>query len=261
VGYSVGPDLNALADRSVEALVTAILDPNRAVEAKYTSYLALTRDGRTFQGLLAAETATSLELLAAQARRETLLRAELEDLTASGTSLMPEGLEKDLTPQDVGDVIAFIRSNLAPLARKTFAGNEPAVVSADANGCLVLPAGASEIFGSTLVFEPQYQNLGWWSSADDHAVWTTDVPAGRYSVSIEWACDAAAAGHTLILDGGEGRLQFDVPATDGWDDYRRVTIGQLTLGPSPQRLTARPAERPLPALMDLKSLTLVRIEE
>ncbi len=52
VGKQIGADLAALKDRSTDALLTAILDPNRAVESKFLSYTAVTTNGRTFSGML-----------------------------------------------------------------------------------------------------------------------------------------------------------------------------------------------------------------
>ena len=45
-----------------------------------------------------------------------LLRSQIEEMTASSQSLMPEGLEKDLKPQDLADLIAYVVS--APPSRK-----------------------------------------------------------------------------------------------------------------------------------------------
>ena len=87
----------------------AILDPNQAVEARYVNYTAVTKDEREFSGVIVAETANSITLRSATGE-ETILRKDLAHLTSSGLSLMPEGLEKVLTPQNVADGISFIRS-------------------------------------------------------------------------------------------------------------------------------------------------------
>src|SRR5205823_3375889 len=108
----VGPDLGALADKSIETLLIAILDPNRAVEARYVNYTAVTKDEREFSGVLASETANSITLRS-PAGEEILLRADLRQLTSSGLSLMPTGFEKILTTQDAADVIAYINSKAA----------------------------------------------------------------------------------------------------------------------------------------------------
>jgi putative heme-binding domain-containing protein len=103
----VGPDLAALADKSVETLLVAILDPNRAVEARYVNYSAVTKDDREFSGILSAETANSITLRSANGE-ETILRADLAQLTSSGLSLMPEGFEQVLSPQAMADLIAYL---------------------------------------------------------------------------------------------------------------------------------------------------------
>jgi putative heme-binding domain-containing protein len=109
-GTEVGPDLAALNDRSPEALLIAILDPNRSVEAKFHSYTVATRDGRVVEGLIAAETPSGITLRRTEGREESLLRAEIEELVGSGRSLMPEGLEQDLTPRDVADLVAYLNA-------------------------------------------------------------------------------------------------------------------------------------------------------
>lgn len=259
-GYPVGPDLAALSDKSPEALLTAILDPNRAVEAKFLTYVAVTKDGKTQQGLLAAETATSVTLLAAEAKQQTLLRNDIDELSASAKSLMPEGLEKDLPPQAVADLVAFVRANVPLPQRKEFAGNAPRVVSAEADGRVRLSPQDCEIYGPTMILEERHGNLGWWSSAEDFVVWTVDVPAaGRYRVSIHWACDPQAAGHRLVVDGGVKPLIHRVEATANWDDYRTAEIGEIELQGGLQRVTFKPAARPLPALLDLKGATLTPV--
>ncbi len=105
-GSEVGPDLGALANKDVQTLLVAILDPNQAVEARYTSYTAVARDGREISGIITAETAHSLTLRAPGGREETLLRSSLAQFSSAGLSLMPEGLERGLSPQEMADLLA-----------------------------------------------------------------------------------------------------------------------------------------------------------
>jgi putative heme-binding domain-containing protein len=109
-GVEVGPDLAALADKSAEALMIAILDPNRAFETRYTNFTVATVDGRVLNGLISNESANSLTLRRQDAKEDVLLRSEIQEMAASGQSLMPEGLEKDLKPRDLADLIAFLGS-------------------------------------------------------------------------------------------------------------------------------------------------------
>lgn len=109
VGNEFGPKLAALTDKSPTKLLTAVLDPNQAVEAKYRGYVAVTGDGRVLTGLIARESSGSVTLAGADGRAVELLRKEIDELRDTGRSFMPEGLERDLTPQDLADVFAFVR--------------------------------------------------------------------------------------------------------------------------------------------------------
>jgi putative membrane-bound dehydrogenase-like protein len=109
-GVEVGPDLATLTDKSPEALLVAVLDPNRAFETKYTSFNVATTDGRVLNGLIASESATAVTLRRQDGKEDVLLRSQIEDMAASGQSLMPEGVEKDLKPRDLADLIAFLAS-------------------------------------------------------------------------------------------------------------------------------------------------------
>ncbi len=108
VGHVVGPDLTALTNRTPEAMLVAILDPNRAVEDKYRGYVAVTNDGRVITGTISAETSTTVTLLALEGKKSVLLRNEIEELVPSGKSLMPEGMEQTLSQQDVADLLAYL---------------------------------------------------------------------------------------------------------------------------------------------------------
>ncbi len=109
-GHAVGPNLASLTTKSPESLLLAILDPSAAVEGKYLNYVAVTTAGRSLTGILATETGSSITLLAAEGKSESVLRDEIEELRSTSKSLMPDGLEKDLSPQDIADVIEFVRS-------------------------------------------------------------------------------------------------------------------------------------------------------
>ena len=109
-GMNVGPDLETVADKPVANLIVAILDPNQGFEAKYINYTAFTGDGREISGIIAAETPNSITLRNAGGKDEVILRREIKELTSSRLSLMPEGFENVLKPQDMADLIACIRS-------------------------------------------------------------------------------------------------------------------------------------------------------
>ncbi|WP_296456814.1 PVC-type heme-binding CxxCH protein [Rubinisphaera sp.] len=107
-GQNIGPDLSRLLNRSADALLTAIIDPNRAVEAKYLQYQIVTRRGQVLTGILQEETASNLTLALSNGKSTVIPRSEIELMNGSQLSLMPVGLEKELSVDQLADVIAYV---------------------------------------------------------------------------------------------------------------------------------------------------------
>jgi putative heme-binding domain-containing protein len=110
IGVQFAPDISDSRERTPIQLLTDILQPNRAIDSNYFSYTAITADGRVHTGVLAAETSTSITLKQQEGKSETIRRDEIEDLHSDGVSFMPEGLEKDIPPQDMADLISFVKN-------------------------------------------------------------------------------------------------------------------------------------------------------
>ena len=109
VGFAVGPDLSAARHRSVEDVLSNILDPNMAINPNYFAYNVETLEGELETGLLQSESAEAVTLLQAQGRKLVVARRKIKRLESSGLSLMPEGLEAGLDPADVRGLIAFLQ--------------------------------------------------------------------------------------------------------------------------------------------------------
>jgi putative membrane-bound dehydrogenase-like protein len=109
-GVNVGPDIGDTRDKTPQYLLTAILDPNRAVDNNYFAYAVATQDGKVRTGIIAAETATSITLKQAEGKTETILRTEIEELRATGQSFMPVGFEKNLSVEEMADLISFLKN-------------------------------------------------------------------------------------------------------------------------------------------------------
>jgi putative heme-binding domain-containing protein len=110
IGQDIGPNLRSLTDQTPTSLLTSILDPSASVDGKYVTYIATTDDGRTFAGMVASETGNSITLVEQANTQHVLLRTQVEDIRSTGKSLMPDGLEKDISHQEFGDLISYIRS-------------------------------------------------------------------------------------------------------------------------------------------------------
>jgi putative membrane-bound dehydrogenase-like protein len=253
-GNEVGPDLAALTDTSFEAFLIAILDPNRDVDARYADYLAALADGRVANGVIAAETANAVTLKRADGQQAVLLRTNIESLTTSGRSLMPEGLEKDIPTNDFADLVAYLSHANPP---KTFAGNAPEPVRPGHDGSIRLPATYAAIYGPSLVFESEYQNLGYWHSTDDRAVWTFRIAEPKtYTVTIDYACADDSAGNAFQMRIADRTIRGRVGGTGGWAHYRSLFAGEVKLPAGEHTLEMR-ASAPLQgALIDLRAIVL-----
>jgi putative membrane-bound dehydrogenase-like protein len=111
VGHDVGANLLAtLGNKSGEDLLAAVFDPNREVDPRYLTYQVGTADERVLTGVVVAETPTSITLRRAEGLEDVILRANLASFRATALSLMPVGFEKELKPQNVADLFAYLRS-------------------------------------------------------------------------------------------------------------------------------------------------------
>jgi putative membrane-bound dehydrogenase-like protein len=260
VGHAVGPDLAPLAIKSPQALLLAILDPNQAVDPRYVSYAALTLDGQSITGILASESAASITLVEQDDKQHVLLRADIDQVKSTGKSLMPEGIERDISPPQMADLLAYLSSVAAP--PKTFTGVVPRAIKPDSQGALLLRASECEIRGPTLIFEPQFKNLGYWQSDDDWAAWTIDVVrAGDFDVELDYACADDSQGNRFVITTTAGEalaapIRAVVAGTGGWNRYRTMHAGTIRLTAAAQTISVR-GEGPIRgALFDLRAIRL-----
>jgi putative heme-binding domain-containing protein len=109
VGQKVGPDLAAVGSRRNDILLVDILDPSRQVSADFLGYVLATRGGKVLTGMVTAETAGGVTLRREGGVEESIARTEIEELRPSGKSLMPEGFEQKMRPEQIADILEFLR--------------------------------------------------------------------------------------------------------------------------------------------------------
>ncbi|MEO2047007.1 MAG: PVC-type heme-binding CxxCH protein [Pirellulales bacterium] len=110
LGVRVGPDIGDTRVKTAAQLLTDILQPNRAIDSNYMGYTVLMDSGRSYTGLLLAESAGSLTLQQEENKTVTLAKDQVEEIQASGLSLMPVGLEKNISHQQMADLISFLKN-------------------------------------------------------------------------------------------------------------------------------------------------------
>jgi putative heme-binding domain-containing protein len=107
-GSAVGPDLTTVRAAGKEKMLVNILDPNREVAPNYLAYLVETKSGDSLTGIIVNETASSLTVREAYGKETVVLRSDLKRMASQKLSLMPEGIEAGLKPQDVADLLEFL---------------------------------------------------------------------------------------------------------------------------------------------------------
>jgi putative membrane-bound dehydrogenase-like protein len=107
-GHALGPDLVTVKNSGKEKMLVNILDPNREVRPDYMSYVVETKDDESYIGLVANETATTVTIRQAYGKENIINRSNIKKMQSQGQSLMPEGLEAGLKPQDLADLIEYI---------------------------------------------------------------------------------------------------------------------------------------------------------
>lgn len=107
-GIAVGPDLITVKTKGRDALLTAILDPHKEVASQFIAYTVNAKDGQTYSGIIANDTASSMSLKMMGGVEKTLQRAEIKGSSSTGQSLMPEGLETGMIMQDMADLLSYI---------------------------------------------------------------------------------------------------------------------------------------------------------
>ena len=110
MGLAIGPDLRTVAAHPKEKLLANILDPNLDIQPGYHAYNCELEDGENLFGLIASENATSITMKLPGAILRTILRSDIYLLESTTLSMMPDGWEATMSPEDVADLIAFLQS-------------------------------------------------------------------------------------------------------------------------------------------------------
>jgi putative heme-binding domain-containing protein len=111
VGGNLGPVLSKIGQsRSRRDLLEAILFPSARLEQAYRSTKVLLSDGEIVQGLLVSESPKELVLQVTTDQRRSIQTADIDRREASNVSIMPSGLENQMTVEELSDLIAFLEN-------------------------------------------------------------------------------------------------------------------------------------------------------
>jgi putative heme-binding domain-containing protein len=107
-GQDVGPEITSNGRASFQQLLSNVLDPSLVIGAGYQARVVALNDGRTLTGLLAEDSRERIVLKEQGGKQETIARKDIDSIVVSKLSLMPEGMEKQMTRQELIDLFEFL---------------------------------------------------------------------------------------------------------------------------------------------------------
>ena len=107
-GAEVGPDITRNGRASFEQLLSNVFDPSLVIGASYQALTVVTKEGRVVSGLPIEDSPQRVVLKVQGDKQEIIARTDIEEVVPSNLSLMPEGLEKQIQPQEMHDLFAYI---------------------------------------------------------------------------------------------------------------------------------------------------------
>ncbi len=111
LGGNVGPDLSKIGGiRTERDLLESILYPSLSFVRSYEPVTITTHSGKVFNGLIRAETATEITLMTGLNQETRIARSEIDEQLPGKISIMPAGLDKQLSVQELADLVTFLKS-------------------------------------------------------------------------------------------------------------------------------------------------------
>jgi len=110
-GGRVGPDLSKIGSiRHAADLLEAVVFPSATFARGFEPFLIRTKAGAVHDGLVARETPDAIYLFTAERVEKRIPRASVDVLQQSKVSVMPQGLDAQITRDEMRDLIAFLVS-------------------------------------------------------------------------------------------------------------------------------------------------------
>jgi putative membrane-bound dehydrogenase-like protein len=209
VGAKIGPDLTGSNRTDVTYLLTNIVDPSAVMAKEYQPSVITTTDGRVITGIVASKNDSSITVRTAT---ETIVvpKNEIDDLTLSQTSMMPEDQLKQFSQLETLSLFAYLRGKeqVPMLATKEnacsiFNGKDLTGWSGDTSLWSVVNG---EIVGRT-------------SGLKHNTFLMSDMSAKDFKLSLEVK---------LVDDEGNSGVQFRTQPLDGFNEVRGY---QADIGP------------------------------
>ena len=222
-GQNVGPDITGSNRADLNYLLENVLDPNAVIGKAYQLNLFTMKDGRVMSGVIKDESPAAVKIAMMGGVEFTLPVADIAKREVSKLSTMPEGLFDALQPGQVIDLVKYLQSGAAPVAKnsaKAEATLVPGALEGEALKVLSKTGGNTRPqgmggFGNAWSGGSQL----WWTGAKQGDKLTLAIPVkekGNYALI---AALAKAKDYGIIEVSLDGK-----PVATGWDGYNPNVI-------------------------------------
>ena len=110
VGVAVGPNLGTVRNHPASELLEDILAPSKSIEAGYETYVVELSSGEIVDGIMSVQTPATITLRQEQGRETVVARQDIKNMRVSKVSMMPDGLEKQISTSQMADLLTFLKS-------------------------------------------------------------------------------------------------------------------------------------------------------
>jgi putative heme-binding domain-containing protein len=111
LGGRVGPDLTRIGGiRTERDLLEAIVFPNASFVRGYEPLTVTTKSGKVYNGLLRRDGPEEVVLATGATEEARIARHEIDEMVPGNVSVMPSGLDQQLSPRELADLVAFLRA-------------------------------------------------------------------------------------------------------------------------------------------------------
>ena len=111
LGGKIGPDLTHIGRiRTERDLLESIVFPSTSLVRSYEPVMITTRKGKVHNGLVRKDTAEEVVLTTGADQEVRIARTDIEEMRPSKVSIMPAGLDKQLSPRELADLVAFLKA-------------------------------------------------------------------------------------------------------------------------------------------------------
>ena len=139
--------------------------------------------------------------------------------------------------------------------------NRPELVTAQADGSLLLTAENGKPIGPEIKYMAEWRAFGWFTAAD-RVEWDVDAShAGEYEVHLEWSVSNEEAGKEFLLEAKDNQLSGVVGQSGSWETFKNENVGKIKLSGGYQKIIFRSKTKfDKGALLDLRQIKLVAVK-